>query len=167
MLPLGFLFGLGFNTATDVGMLGTAATEAANGVSLSAIMVFPALFAAGMSLIDSTDGILMLHANDLAFVKPIRKLYYNLSITLASVAVAVVIGGIEALGLIGDQLGLRGTLWGGIGMLNDNFTRSASSSSACSWQAGGSRWRLLWTRFRPYRDSPCARQLSARQMRSG
>jgi len=121
MLPLGFLFGLGFDTATEVGLLGIAATEAAKGVSLSAIMVFPALFAAGMSLIDTTDGVLMLHAYDWAFVKPIRKLYYNLSITLVSVVVAVVIGGIEALGLIGDQLGLRGMFWGGIGTLNDNF----------------------------------------------
>ena len=78
MLPLGFLFGLGFDTATEISLLGIAATEAAKGVSVSAIMVFPALFAAGMSLVDTTDGVLMLHAYDWAFVKPIRKLYYNL-----------------------------------------------------------------------------------------
>ena len=67
-------------------------------------MVFPALFAAGMSLVDTTDGVLMLGAYDWAFVKPIRKLYYNLTITLVSVVVAFLVGGIEALGLVGDQL---------------------------------------------------------------
>ena len=121
MLPLGFLFGLGFDTATEISLLGIAATEAAKGVSLSSIMVFPALFAAGMALIDTTDGVLMLHAYDWAFVKPIRKLYYNLTITLVSVVVAFVIGGIEALGLIGDKLQLAGWFWDGIGALNDNF----------------------------------------------
>jgi high-affinity nickel-transport protein len=121
MLPLGFLFGLGFDTATEIGLLGIAASEATKGVSLSAIMVFPALFAAGMSLIDTTDGVLMLHAYDWAFVKPVRKLYYNLTITLVSVIVAVVIGGIEALGLIGDKLQLSGVFWDGIGALNDHF----------------------------------------------
>ena len=121
MLPLGFLFGLGFDTATEISLLGIAATEAAKGVSFSAIMVFPALFAAGMSLIDTTDGILMLHAYDWAFVKPIRKLYYNLTITLVSVVVAAAIGGIEALGLIGGKLQLAGSFWDGIGLLNENF----------------------------------------------
>ena len=121
MLPLGFLFGLGFDTATEIGLLGIAATQAAKGVSLSAIMVFPALFAAGMALIDTTDGVLMLHAYDWAFVKPIRKLYYNLTITLVSVVVAFAIGGIEALGLVSDKLRLAGGFWGGIGALNENF----------------------------------------------
>ena len=121
MLPLGFLFGLGFDTATEISLLGIAATEAARGVSLSSIMVFPALFAAGMALIDTTDGVLMLHAYDWAFVKPIRKLYYNLTITLVSVVVALVIGGIEALVLIGGKLRLAGWFWDGIGALNDNF----------------------------------------------
>ncbi len=121
MLPLGFLFGLGFDTATEISLLGIAATEAAKGVSLSSIMVFPALFAAGMALIDTTDGVLMLHAYDWAFVKPIRKLYYNLTITLVSVVVAFVIGGIEALGLIGNKLQLAGWFWEGIGAVNKNF----------------------------------------------
>ena len=121
MLPLGFLFGLGFDTATEISLLGIAATEAARGVSLSAIMVFPALFAAGMALIDTTDGVLMLHAYDWAFVKPIRKLYYNLTITLVSVVVAFAIGGIEALGLISGKLQLAGWFWKGIGTLNGNF----------------------------------------------
>jgi high-affinity nickel-transport protein len=121
MFPLGFLFGLGFDTATEVALLGISATQAARGVSIWSIMVFPALFAAGMSLIDTTDGVLMLGAYNWAFVKPIRKLYYNLTITLVSVVVAFLIGGIEALGLIADQLDLSGWFWDGIGTLNDNF----------------------------------------------
>jgi nickel/cobalt transporter (NiCoT) family protein len=121
MFPLGFLFGLGFDTATEVALLGISATEAARGISIWSIMVFPALFAAGMSLIDTADGVLMLGAYNWAFVKPIRKLYYNLTITLVSVVVAVMIGGIEALGLVGGQLGLSGWFWDGIGALNDNF----------------------------------------------
>jgi high-affinity nickel-transport protein len=122
MFPLGFLFGLGFDTATEVALLGISATQAAQGVSIWSIMVFPALFAAGMSLIDTTDGVLMLGAYNWAFVKPIRKLYYNLTITFVSVVVAVLIGGIEALGLVGDQFSLSGWFWDGIGALNDNFT---------------------------------------------
>jgi nickel/cobalt transporter (NiCoT) family protein len=122
MYPLGFLFGLGFDTATEVALLAVSATAAAKGVSIGAIMVFPALFAAGMTLIDATDGILMLGAYDWAFVKPVRKLYYNLVITSASVAVAVLIGGIETLGLVGDHFALRGAFWRGVGVLNDSFT---------------------------------------------
>ncbi len=121
MFPLGFLFGLGFDTATEVALLGISATQAGQGVSIWSIMVFPALFAAGMSLVDTTDGILMLGAYDWAFVKPIRKLYYNMTITLVSVIVAVLIGGIEALGLVGGQLGLTGGVWDGVGVLNENF----------------------------------------------
>ncbi len=121
MFPLGFLFGLGFDTATEVALLGISATQAAKGIGIWSIMVFPALFAAGMSLIDTTDGVLMLGAYNWAFVKPVRKLYYNLTITSVSVVVAVLIGGIEALGLMGDQLGLSGWFWDGVGALNDNF----------------------------------------------
>ncbi|PMS38372.1 high-affinity nickel-transport protein [Trinickia symbiotica] len=121
MLPLGFLFGLGFDTATEVSLLGISASQAAQGVSMSVILVFPVLFAAGMSLVDTTDGILMLGAYDWAFIRPIRKLYYNLTITLVSVVVAVLIGGIEALGLLADQFRLKGGFWSAIGTLNDNF----------------------------------------------
>lgn len=121
MLPLGFLFGLGFETATEVALLGISGTEAARGVSIWSIMVFPALFAAGMSLVDTTDGILMLGAYDWAFVKPVRKLYYNLTITLVSVVVAVGVGSIEALGLLAGQLDLKGGLWDAALALNENF----------------------------------------------
>ena len=107
MYPLGFLFGLGFDTATEIGLLGISAAEASKGLPIWSIMVFPALFTAGMSLIDTTDGVLMLGAYGWAFTKPIRKLYYNLTITFVSVLVAVLIGGIEALGLLADRLEFR------------------------------------------------------------
>jgi len=121
MLPLGFLFGLGFDTATEVSLLGLSANQASQGVSISVVLVFPVLFAAGMSLVDTTDGVLMLGAYDWAFVRPIRKLYYNLTITLVSVVVALLIGGIETLGLFSRQLQLQGGFWDVIGTLNDNF----------------------------------------------
>jgi high-affinity nickel-transport protein len=85
------------------------------------ILVFPALFTAGMSLVDTTDGVLMVRAYGWAFIKPIRKLYYNMTITLVSILVALVIGGVEALGLIGSKLGLDGGFWRTIGDLNENF----------------------------------------------
>jgi nickel/cobalt transporter (NiCoT) family protein len=121
MYPLGVLFGLGFDTATEIGLLGISAAEASRGLPILSILVFPVLFAAGMSLIDTTDNILMLGAYGWAYIKPIRKLYYNLTITTVSVVVAFVVGGIEALGLLGGQFHLQGTFWGLIGRLNDNF----------------------------------------------
>ncbi|HEX3985324.1 MAG TPA: HoxN/HupN/NixA family nickel/cobalt transporter [Acidobacteriaceae bacterium] len=121
MYPLGFLFGLGFDTATEIGLLGLSAAEASRGLSLWSILVFPVLFAAGMSLVDTTDNILMLGAYGWAYIKPIRKLYYNLTITSVSVVVAFVVGGVEALGLLGGQLHLQGTFWALVGRLNDNF----------------------------------------------
>jgi nickel/cobalt transporter (NiCoT) family protein len=121
MYPLGFLFGLGFDTATEIGLIGISAVEAAKGLPIWSIMVFPALFAAGMSLIDTTDGVLMLGAYGWAFRKPIRKLYYNLTITFISVLVAVLVGGIEALGLIADRMSFSGPFWTFIEALNENF----------------------------------------------
>ena len=121
MYPLGILFGLGFDTATEIGLLGISAAEASRGLSLWSIAVFPVLFAAGMSLIDTTDNILMLGAYGWAYIKPIRKLYYNLTITSVSVVVALIVGGIEALGLLGGQFHLQGIFWGFIVRLNDNF----------------------------------------------
>ena len=123
MYPLGVLFGLGFDTATEVGLLGVSASQASQGLSIWSILVFPALFTAGMTLIDTTDSILMLGAYGWAFIKPIRKLYYNLTITAVSVVVAVIVGGLETLNLIGGQLGLTdgGGFWGAIGSLSDNF----------------------------------------------
>ncbi|ANB77608.1 nickel transporter [Paraburkholderia phytofirmans OLGA172] len=121
MYPLGFLFGLGFDTATEIALLGIAAAQASQGLSPWAIMVFPVLFSAGMSLIDTLDGHLMLGAYGWAYLKPIRKIYYNMTITLVSVIVAIVIGSIEALGLISDKLNLQGPVWDAVGALNGHF----------------------------------------------
>ena len=122
MYPIGFLFGLGFDTATEIGLLGISATQATQGMSFWTILVFPALFTAGMSLMDTTDSILMTRAYGWAFVNPVRKLWYNLTITAASVVVAVFIGGVEALGLIGEKLRLEGGFWEFVGGLNDNLS---------------------------------------------
>jgi high-affinity nickel-transport protein len=121
MYPLGFLFGLGFDTATEIGLLGISAAEASDGLSMWSILAFPALFTAGMTLIDTTDSILMLGAYGWAFVKPLRKLYYNMTITFVSIVVALIVGGIETLGLIGDEFGRTGVLWDAVISLNDNF----------------------------------------------
>jgi len=121
MYPLGVLFGLGFDTATEVGLLGLSANQASAGLPIWSILIFPALFTAGMCLIDTTDGILMLGAYSWAYVKPIRKLYYNLTITLVSVLVALLVGGIEALGIIGGKLRLQGGFWDFIGEVSENF----------------------------------------------
>jgi nickel/cobalt transporter (NiCoT) family protein len=121
MYPLGMLFGLGFDTATEIGVLGISAAEASRGLPLTSILIFPALFAAGMSLIDTTDNVLMLGAYGWAAVKPIRKLYYNLTITGVSVVVAVMVGGLEALGLLAGHLHLKGGFWDAVTRLNGHF----------------------------------------------
>ncbi|RVU18449.1 HoxN/HupN/NixA family nickel/cobalt transporter [Methylobacterium oryzihabitans] len=121
MYPIGFLFGLGFDTATEVALLGISATQATQGLSFWAILIFPALFTAGMTLMDTTDSVLMTGAYGWALDNPIRKLWYNLTITAASATIALFIGGLEALGLIGDKLGLEGGLWRVVGTLNDNL----------------------------------------------
>ncbi|HTT67332.1 MAG TPA: HoxN/HupN/NixA family nickel/cobalt transporter [Gemmatimonadales bacterium] len=111
MYPLGLLFGLGFDTATEIGLLAISAAEAAKGMPIWSILVFPALFTAGMSLVDTTDSVLMVGAYGWAFTRPIRKLYYNLTITSISVLVALLVGGVEALALLADRLHLSGGLW--------------------------------------------------------
>ena len=121
MYPIGILFGLGFDTATEVALLGMSAAAAAKGLSVIAMAVFPILFTAGMTLVDTTDGILMVGAYGWAFMKPIRKMYYNLTITFVSVIVALMVGGTQVFGLLKDQLNLTGGFWDTIGSLNDNF----------------------------------------------
>ena len=106
MYPVGLLFGLGFDTATEVGLLGIAAIEAGKGLPIWAILVFPALFTAGMSLVDTTDGILMLGAYGWAFIEPARKLFYNFAVTSVSVFVAVLVGAIEVAGLLRNNADL-------------------------------------------------------------
>jgi len=123
MYPLGMLFGLGFDTATEIGLLGISAAQASKGLPVWSIMVFPALFTAGMSLVDTTDGVVMLGAYGWAFIKPIRKLYYNLTITLVSVFVAVILGSIEVLALLVDKFSLSGPVWDLVEAFNDSFGR--------------------------------------------
>ena len=122
MYPLGFLFGLGFDTATEISVLGISAAQAADGLSIWSILIFPSLFTAGMALVDTSDSVLMTGAYGWAFVHPIRKLWYNLTITAASVAVAVFIGGVEAAGMLVDKLGLKGAVWTFIAALNDSLS---------------------------------------------
>ena len=121
MYPIGFLFGLGFDTTTEIAVLGISAAAATKGLALSSMTVFPLLFTAGMTLVDTADGILMVAAYSWAFVKPDRKLYYNFVITFISVIVALVIGGIEAIGLLKDQLKLSGPLWESVDRVIGNF----------------------------------------------
>jgi nickel/cobalt transporter (NiCoT) family protein len=118
MLPVGFLFGLGFDTATEISLFTVAASQASGGMSFGTVMIFPALFTAGMTLLDTTDSVLMVGAYGWAFLNPLRKIWYNLTITAISVVVALLIGGVEALGLIAGKLGLEGRFWDLIGELN-------------------------------------------------
>jgi high-affinity nickel-transport protein len=122
MYPVGFLFGLGFDTTTEIAVLGISAAAATKGLSISAMAVFPVLFAVGMTLIDTADGILMVNAYGWAFVKPDRKFYYNFTITIISVVIAFVIGGIEAIGLLKDQLKLSGRVWEWVDSLINSFS---------------------------------------------
>jgi len=122
MYPLGLLFGLGFDTATEIGLIGLSAAEAMRGASLWSVLVFPMLFASGMALVDTADSVLMVNAYRWAFVDPLRKLWYNLTITGASVLVALFIGSVEALGLLGEKLELSGLLWSAVAGLNDSLT---------------------------------------------
>jgi len=121
MYPIGVLFGLGFDTATEVGLLGIAAIEGGKGLPIYDILIFPLLFTVGMSLLDTTDGILMLGAYGWAHVKPLRKLYYNMNITLASIVVALLVGTIEVLSIVGGQLSLTGPFWDQIAHLGNSF----------------------------------------------
>jgi high-affinity nickel-transport protein len=119
LFPIGFLFALGFETASEISLFGLSA-GASNGSNWS-IFIFPTLFAAGMTLIDTLDGVLMLGAYGWAYRNPIRKLFYNMTITSVSVLVALVIGGIETLGLMAGHFGLEGRFWRWISDLNANF----------------------------------------------
>jgi high-affinity nickel-transport protein len=120
MYFLGALFGLGFDTATEVALLGLSASHAAHGTSPWMILVFPALFAAAMALVDTADGVLMTRAYGWALAGPERRLTYNLTVTLASVVVAVAVAGVVLLGLARERWGQSGKFWDTIGGLNDN-----------------------------------------------
>src|ERR1700722_14380442 len=120
MYPIGFLFGLGFDTASEVALLVLAGTAVIGGLPFYAVLSLPILFAAGMSLFDTADGCFMNFAYDWAFARPVRKVYYNLTITGLSVFVALFIGTVELLGLIGQEAGLSGGFWAFMGTFDIN-----------------------------------------------
>lgn len=122
MYPLGLLFGLGFDTATEIALLATAgAAAASSGIPFYAILCLPILFAAGMSLLDTIDGAFMNFAYGWAFAKPVRKIYYNITITALSVAVALIIGTIELIVVFSDKLSLTGGVWDLVSGLDLNY----------------------------------------------
>jgi len=121
MYPLGCLFGLGFDTATEIALLAAAGTAAAGGLPWYAILCLPILFAAGMSLLDTIDGAFMNFAYGWAFCRPVRKIFYNITITGLSVAVALVIGTIELLAVFADRLSLTGGVWDFVSNLDLNL----------------------------------------------
>ncbi len=120
MYPVGFLFGLGFDTATEVAFLVLASSAVIGGLPFYAVLSLPILFAAGMSLFDTADGCFMNFAYDWAFSRPVRKVYYNLTVTALSVFVAVFIGAVEVLGLLGQEGGLTGPGWAWLASFNIN-----------------------------------------------
>ncbi|MEV6027812.1 HoxN/HupN/NixA family nickel/cobalt transporter [Streptomyces sp. NPDC052036] len=143
MYPLGLLFGLGFDTATEVALLVLASSGAASGLPWYAILCLPVLFAAGMSLLDTIDGSFMNFAYGWAFSKPVRKVYYNLTITGLSVAVALVIGTAELLGLLADKTGLHGAFWDWIGGLDLNVIGFVIVGLFfATWAAALAVWKL-------------------------
>jgi nickel/cobalt transporter (NiCoT) family protein len=118
MYPLGLLFGLGFDTASEVGLLALTAGAASGGTPVLAIVALPILFAAGMSLMDTADGVFMSKAYGWAFSSPVRKVFYNITVTSLSVAVALAIGTVEIVQVLADRLGFRGGFWDWLGGLD-------------------------------------------------
>ena len=139
MLPLGFLFGFGFDTASEIAMVGISAGETAKGASPATIAVFGSLFCTGMMIVDTADGILMKRAYEWAFVEPSRRIRYNLLITSISVAAALLIGGAELFGLIRQFLDFTGTFWSAIAGISDNFN-VIGATVVCLFL-------LVWTSF--------------------
>ena len=137
MYPLGVLFGLGFDTATEVGLLALAAGVATHHVPFLAVISLPLLFAAGMSLMDTADGAFMSQAYGWAFSNPVRKVYYNITVTGLSVAVALLIGTVELMQVAATRLGLDCGFWGWLGTID--FGSSATRSSGCSSSPGRRR----------------------------
>ncbi len=121
MYPVGMLFGLGFDTATEIALLATAGAAAAGGLPIYAILCLPILFAAGMTLLDTIDGAFMNFAYGWAFSKPVRKIFYNLTITALSVVVALLIGTIELMAVFAEKLTLSGQPWDFVSGLDLNF----------------------------------------------
>jgi high-affinity nickel-transport protein len=143
MYPVGVLFGLGFDTATEVALLVLAGTGAAANLPWYAILCLPVLFAAGMSLFDSIDGSFMNFAYGWAFSKPVRKVYYNITITGLSVAVALLIGTVELLSLLATELHLTGGFWDWVSNLDLNVLGFAIVGLfVVTWVVAVAVWRF-------------------------
>jgi nickel/cobalt transporter (NiCoT) family protein len=143
MYPVGFLFGLGFDTATEVSLLVLAATSAAVSLPWYAIMVLPVLFAAGMSLLDSIDGLFMNFAYGWAFSRPVRKVYYNITITGLSAAVALIIGAIEIDSIIVSRLNIESGIFYDIGNVDLNYVGyGIVGLFVVTWLVALAWWRL-------------------------
>ena len=143
MYPIGLLFGLGFDTATEVALLVLSGTAVASGLPFWAVLSLPFLFAGGMSLFDTLDGCFMNFAYGWAFSHPVRKVFYNLVMTGLSVAVALLIGTVELLGLLGTELGLHGRFWSAVGHLNLNLAGYfLVGLFVLTWVAAIAVWRL-------------------------
>jgi high-affinity nickel-transport protein len=143
MYPLGFLFGLGFDTATEVTLMVMAGSGAAAGLPWYAVLCLPLLFAAGMSLFDTLDGTFMNFAYQWAFSNPVRKVFYNLTITGLSIAVAFFIGTIELVGVLHDKFGMTDSVTGWIAGLDlDNVGYVIVGLFVVVWAAALSYWRL-------------------------
>jgi high-affinity nickel-transport protein len=144
MYPLGILFGLGFDTATEVALLFLAAGAAGAGLPWYAILCLPVLFAAGMSLLDTIDGSFMNFAYGWAFSRPVRKVYYNLIVTALSVAVAFIIGSIELLSVLAEKLRLEGGFWMWVSGIDLNVVGyGIVGLFAVTWAGAFAAWRLL------------------------
>jgi nickel/cobalt transporter (NiCoT) family protein len=143
MYPIGVLFGLGFDTATEVALLVIAGSAGVAGLPWYAILCLPVLFAAGMSLMDSIDGSFMNFAYGWAFSKPVRKVFYNITITGLSVAVALVIGTIEVGGLFASELNLSGSFWNWFENIDINVLGFVIVGMVvATWAIALSVWRL-------------------------
>jgi nickel/cobalt transporter (NiCoT) family protein len=143
MFPVGFLFGLGFDTATEVALLVLAGTAVVSGLPFYAILSLPVLFAAGMSLFDTLDGCFMNFAYDWAFSRPLRKVFYNLTITGLSVFVAFFVGAVEVLGLVSQEMHLGGPFWSFVGRFNINTAGFVIVGVfVVTWAVALAIWRL-------------------------
>ena len=143
MYPLGILFGLGFDTATEIALLATAGAAAAGGLPLYAILCLPIIFAAGMTLLDTIDGAFMNFAYGWAFSKPVRKVFYNITITALSVAVALLIGVVELLAVLAEKLSLSGGMWDVVAAVDLNYVGYAIAALfVMTWAVALAVWRF-------------------------
>jgi nickel/cobalt transporter (NiCoT) family protein len=142
--PLGFLFGLGFDTASEVALLALSAGAATSALPVWGILALPLLFAAGMSLMDTADGIFMTTAYRWAFATPLRKIYYNLTVTGLSVAAALLIGLIELTQVFTRALGVSGGFWGRLQALDFGWIGYLLVGLfAVTWSLSYGAWRLF------------------------